>query len=61
MEKKDIELLRKLLLEADEKSNDTTQLFMRLWEILEYLGGNKTPAYNNRIEKEYKALKERSE
>ena len=61
MEKKDVKLLRELLLEADEKSNDTTQLFIRLWEILEYLGGNKTPEYNYRIEKEYKALKERSE
>ena len=61
MEKKDVKLLRELLLEADEKSKDINQLFLRLWELLDYLGGNKTVEFNNRIEKEYKILKERSE
>lgn len=58
MTKQDIKLLRELLLEVDDKSKDTTQMFIRLWDILDYMTGTKTTAFNNRIKKEYKALKE---
>ena len=59
MEKKEVRLLRSLLLEADEKSKDINQLFLRLWDILDYLDGNKTEEFNQRLEKEYEMLKEK--
>lgn len=58
MEKKDIELLRKLLIEVDSKSKDTTQMFLRLWDVIDYLQGNKTEDFNQKMKKEYESLKE---
>lgn len=56
MKKEDVKLLRKLLLEVDDKSKDTNQMFLRLWDLLDYLEGNKTTEFNNRIKKEYTTL-----
>lgn len=56
MDKKDIKLLRKLVSKIFRESTDTTQAFLRIWEILDYLEGNKTPEFNYRIEKEYKEI-----
>lgn len=58
MEKKDVKLLRELLLESYRKSESTYQLFDRLFEILKYLEGNNTEEFNCKIRKEYNALKE---
>lgn len=56
MKKEDVKLLRKLLLEVDDKSKDINQMFLRLWDLLDYLEGNKTTEFNNRIKKEYEIL-----
>ena len=56
MKKEEVKLLRKLLLEVDDKSKDIDQMFLRLWDLLDYLEGNKTTEFNNRIKKEYKIL-----
>jgi len=58
MEKKDIKLLRELLNEATRKSNDVYQLYSRMIDIIDYLGGTMTPSFNDKIKKEYKVLKE---
>ena len=58
MEKKDIDLLRHLLIEIDSKSNDTSQMFLRLWDVLDYLQGGKTEEFNRKIKKQYDTLKE---
>ena len=58
MKYEEIKLLRKLLLEVDDKSKDNNQMFLRLWDLLDYLEGHKTEEFNRRIEREYKSLKE---
>jgi len=58
MDKKQVQLLKEVFLQVDNSSKGQTQVFLKFWEILDYLRGNKTPEFVHRLEKEYPILKE---
>lgn len=58
MDKKQVQLLKEVFLQVDNSSINTTQVFLRFWRILDYLGGSKTPEFVHRLEKEFPILKE---
>lgn len=58
MKKEDVKTLRNIFYMIDKNSNDTTQVFLKVSELLEYLGGHKTQEFNNKIEKKYSDYKE---
>ena len=51
MDKKQIKLLREIFYQISVNSNTEFQLFHRFWEVLDYLGGSKTPEFVHRLEK----------
>lgn len=53
-----IKVLRKILSYEAKDANDTTQLFLRLWDVLDYMTGTMTTEFNNKVEKKYELIGE---
>ena len=51
-----IKALRKIMAKEGKECTDINQLWLRLWDVLDYMEGNKTPEYNNKIEKKYENI-----
>lgn len=56
--KKEAKILMRVLNKVYTTSTSEIAMYLRMHEVLEYFGGNKTPEFNHRLEKEYPELKE---
>ena len=56
--KKEAKILMRILNKVYTTSSSEIQMYLRLHEVLEYFGGNKTTEFNNKMEREFEELKE---